>query len=114
MAKTPADAVKTTQLVAQQLQKRRETYVKTLDALPMPKAKLTDFPYASMDQAIENNFALFDGGKDQAFRFLVKGFKAAAWRKVAEKNRAVRDDAAEGEIPKPLAARVVKAASQTS
>jgi hypothetical protein len=83
--------------LAQALQKRRESWKVVLDALPCPKVANTDFPYANMDQAIRDDFKLFDGGKDDAFRLLVKGFKTNLWRKGAEKNRDTRDAAADGE-----------------
>jgi hypothetical protein len=101
-------AVKTTEVVAQQLQKRRENYTKTLDALPMPKARIADFPYESMAEAVKDGFALIDGEAEGAFALLVKGYKTAAWRKAAEKNRVARDAAAEGEVPAALAKRVAK------
>jgi hypothetical protein len=102
------NAVETTVKLAQQLQTRRENWKKTLDAIPMPKAKMDEFPYASMDAAIKNDFALFLGGKDEAFALLVKGFKTRAWRKAAEKNRDARDEFADGEVPVPAAKRVAK------
>jgi hypothetical protein len=82
---------------AQLLQSRREGWKAVLETLPMPKVTGTDFPYGSMDAAIADDFKLFFGGKDDAFRLLVKGFKTAVWRKGAEKNRDTRDLAADGE-----------------
>jgi hypothetical protein len=109
MAKTAVNnAVRTTEQIAQQLQKRRENWTASLEQLPMPKAKMPDFPYANMAQAVKDEFALFDGGPDGAFALLVKGFKTANWRKAAEKNRAVRDEAAEGTVGANLAKRVAK------
>jgi len=111
---TTKNATTLTQTIAQQLQKRREGYVKTLEALPMPKSGVGDFPYANMDQAVKDGFKkLHDGSKDKtaadiAFAFLVKGYKTAGWRKAAEKNRSVRDAAAEGEITARTATRVAK------
>jgi hypothetical protein len=82
---------------AQLLMKRRENWKATLDKLPCPKVSGTDFPYGSLEAAIADDFKLFFGGKDHAFRLLVKGFKTELWRKGAEKNRDSRDMAAEGE-----------------
>jgi hypothetical protein len=82
---------------AQLLQKRRENWKATLDKLPCPKVANTDFPYGSLEAAIADDFKLFFGGKDHAFRLLVKGFKTELWRKGAEKNRDSRDMAADGE-----------------
>jgi hypothetical protein len=108
---TVSAAVKTTEQIAQQLQKRRETYVKVLEALPMPKAKVPEFPYANMAAAVKDDFKLVDGGADGAFALLLKGYKTSLWRKAAEKNRAIRDEAAEGEVGAPLAKRVAKSAA---
>jgi hypothetical protein len=105
---TTENAKTLTEEIAKKLQARRETYVKVLEALPCPKAKLGEFPYANMDQAIRDDFKLFDGGKDDAFALLVKGFKTRGWRKAAETNRASRDAMAEGEVSVPTAKRVVK------
>lgn len=38
------------------------------------------FPYASMQQAIEDRFAKL-GGAAEAFRFLSNGYKQTLWRK---------------------------------
>jgi hypothetical protein len=95
--------------VGQQLQKRRENWKRTLDALPLPKVQIAEFPYANMDQAIRNDFKLFDGGKDQAFALLLKGFKYSAWHRGATKNRATRDAIADGEVPVTIVKRMRKA-----
>jgi len=84
--------------IAQVLQVRRENWKHVLDMLPGEKTQGTDFPYASMDAAVADGFSLLFGGKDEAFRLLVKGYKTRAWRKQAEKNRTKRDDLAEGDI----------------
>jgi hypothetical protein len=105
---TISNAKTTTEQIAQQLQKRRETYMKVLEALPMPKSGVGDFPYANMDQAIRDGFAQLFGGKDEAFKHLVKGFKTAGWRKAAEKNRSTRDAQAEGDVSVRDAKRVAK------
>ena len=101
--------------LAQELQTRREQWKSTLDALPMPKARVRKFPYESLDAAIKDGFKLFDGGAEDAFRILVKGWKTIEWRKAAEKNRETRDDAAEGVIPaaKPKRVRKPKAEAKT-
>jgi hypothetical protein len=82
---------------AQILERRREGYVKALDAVPVPKGKSVDFPYASLEQAAKDGFVQL-GGAEEAFKFLVKGFKTVAWRKRAEGNRTVRDAVAEGDL----------------
>ena len=103
-------AAQVTETIAQQLVKRRENWVKTLDALPMPKAKVPEPPYPNMAAAVADGFALFDGGADGAWKILVKGWKTTGWRKAAEKNRIARDEAAEGELTPGLVKRVEKAA----
>jgi len=70
--------------------------VKALEAVPVPKGPEVDFPYASIEAAIKDEFKRI-GGNEVAFKFLVKGFKTVAWRNRADKNRVVRDEAAEGE-----------------
>jgi len=115
MAKTSStpDPVRTAETVAQQLVKRRENWQKTLEALPMPKAKVPEFPYASIAEGEKDEWKLLDGGAEQAFSLLVKGYKTAMWRKAAEKNRVARDEAADGQVPKQLATRVAKAVAAT-
>jgi hypothetical protein len=109
-----ANAVKQAETIAQQLQKRRDGYIKVLEALPMPKARVPDLPYSSMEAAVKDEFKLFEDGPEGAWAYLVKGFKTAAWRKQAERNRAQRDDAAEGEVPRTLAVRVAKLVKTTT
>jgi hypothetical protein len=113
MTMTPDNANALIEL-AQDLQLKREDWKVRLDALPMPKAKVRKFPYESLDAAIKDNFALFDGGREDAFRILVKGWKTIEWRKAAEKNRETRDDIAEGNVPvaKPKRVRKPKATSE--
>ena len=96
--------------IAQKLQTKREAWKAVLDALPCVKAKVDEFPYASMEAACKNDFAKLFGGKDEAFKLLVNGFRTAAWRKAAAKNRVTRDAAAEGEVSVPLVKRVRKTA----
>jgi hypothetical protein len=111
---TVSSAVKTAEAVAQQLQKRRESYVKTLEALPMPKARVPEFPYASMEAGEADGWKLIDNGPEGAYALLLKGYKTSVWRKTAEKNRVARDEAAEGQVTGKMAARVAKAASAAS
>jgi hypothetical protein len=42
------------------------------------------FPYPSLKEATKDKFAKI-GGPDQAWRFLVKGFKSLYWRKKTNK-----------------------------
>jgi hypothetical protein len=103
-------------LAAQVLERRREGYVKALDAVPVPKGPGVDFPYASIEAAIKDAFIAV-GGPEEAFKFFVKGFKTVAWRKRAEGNRTVRDAVAEGDtsvlkvkrVRKPKAAPAAEA-----
>jgi len=48
------------------------------------------FPYETLSQAEKDRYKKI-GGPDQAFRFLVKGFKSIAWRKRADANAKARD-----------------------
>jgi hypothetical protein len=94
--------------VAQELQSRREDWKAKLEELPMPKAGDVKFPYGSLEAAVADNFALLSNGEktdgaDRAFRLLVKGYKTEQWRKLADLNRTVRDEIAEGELPEPPA-----------
>src|SRR5262245_52528810 len=102
--------------LAQDLQVKRENHMVVLEQLPMPKAKVRKFPYASMEAAIKDEFKLLDptDGADTlqtAFRVMVKGWNTIQWRKAAEKNRETRDDIADGEVPvaKPKRVRKPKA-----
>ena len=86
------------QSVALALQEKRADWKERLEALPMPKAHVRKFPYESMQAAIADGFKLFDGGPEDAFKILVKGWKTIEWRKAAEKNRNKRDDLADGKV----------------
>jgi hypothetical protein len=46
------------------------------------------FPYANLSEAVRDKFRLI-GGPDQAWRFLVKGFKEITWRR--RTNKALRE-----------------------
>ncbi len=85
--------------LARELQAKREAWKARLDALTMPSADFREFPYASMDAAIADGFGQLFGGKEEAFRLLVKGYKTRAWRKAADKNRVKRDKLAEAKKP---------------
>jgi hypothetical protein len=101
--------------IAQELQVRRETYRETLESLPVPQGPKVDFPYASMEAAIDDDFALIGkGGAEEAFKFLVKGYKTAMWRKAAEHNRVTRDEAADGEVPEVVKPEPKKRARKTA
>ena len=91
--------------IARDLQVKRENWKAKLDAVEMPKVGAIDFPYANMEQAVADDFKLLFGGRDEAFRLLVKGYKTRAWRKAAEKNRDRRDKIAEVDIKRPAAAK---------
>jgi hypothetical protein len=86
------------------LERRRESYVKALAAVPVPESKSVGFPYASIESAIKDEFKRI-GGPAAAFKFLEKGFKTIQWRKVADKNRVVRDAVADGDTKVLAAAR---------
>jgi len=58
-----------------------------------PTEKVT-FPYETLAQAEKDRFKKI-GGPDQAFRFLVKGFKSIAWRKRADLNTKLAEAAAD-------------------
>ena len=51
------------------------------------------FPYASFDQAEKDGFSKI-GGKAEAYRFMVNGFKGGLWRKSANERRQDRVKAA--------------------
>src|SRR6185436_5481778 len=97
---------------AQILERRREGYVKALEAVPCPKGPSVDFPYASLEAGAKDEWKRLDGGAEAAFKFLVKGYKTVAWRNRAEKNRTVRDAVAEGDgkALKPVEKAVAKKA----
>ncbi len=92
---TKSVATPTVVKLAQDLQRKRELWKSRLESLPAPPVEVKEFPYASMSAAVADGFAQFFGGEDEAFRLLVKGWKTRAWRKGAEKNRKMRDAAAE-------------------
>lgn len=100
-------------VLAQELQVRREEWKAKLEELPMPKAGNVKFPYGSLEAAIADNFALLANGEkldgaERAFRLLVKGYKTEQWRKLADVNREVRDEIAEGDVPTPRKVRTRK------
>jgi hypothetical protein len=106
---------------AQLLQKRRENWKKTLDAVPANKGKSVKFPYESLAEGVKDGFSkLTSGDEDEqdgnavAFALLVKGYKTKMWRKLAEKNRELRDNLAEGVEPKKRVRKVKPAAEATS
>ena len=88
--------------IAQALQMRRERWMATLAALPQPKTEMVEFPYADIDEALDDAFRKVGGS--EAFMKLAKdAWKTKQWRKQAEKNRTVRDAAAELEAKKEIA-----------
>lgn len=102
--------------IAQELQVKREDWKAKLEELPMPGVKVK-FPYGSMEAAIADGFAQLANGEESdpmaiAFSILVKGFKTIAWRKAADKNREIRDDIAEGNLPVSAKKRVRKSAKK--
>jgi len=56
----------------------------------MPENEKILFPYSSLAEATKDKYSKI-GGPDQAFRFLVKGFKSIAWRKRADANARAQD-----------------------
>ena len=100
MSKTETVVVASVVRAARELVVKREAWKARLDAVAMPAAELKAFPYASMEAAVKDDFKQLFGGKEEAFRLLVKGWKTRAWRKVAEKNRTKRDKMAEGPAKK--------------
>lgn len=82
---------------AQGLQIRRERWAATLAQLPMEKAKLTEFPYATLDEAMDDGFRQLPGGSERLMKLARKAWKTEQWRAKAEENRAIRDAMAEGE-----------------
>lgn len=50
------------------------------------------FPYDSLEKAEKDRYKKI-GGPDQAFRFLVKGYKSIAWRKRADANQKAQEQA---------------------
>jgi len=104
--------IETVVTTAQLLQKRREGWIKVLEAVPMPKAKIVKFPYESMSAAVKDGFKLFEGGEQEAFALLVKGYNTREWRKAAERNRENRDLLADGEVSKQAAERITKRAAR--
>lgn len=52
-----------------------------------------NFPYESMDQAIQDGFKKLDG-KEGAFRFMKNGYKGTIWRKGSNERRQDRIKAA--------------------
>ena len=47
--------------------------------------KPVKFPYSNLDTALKDKFKKI-GGPDAAFRYLVKGFKTAFWRRKTNAN----------------------------
>ena len=58
-----------------------------------PTEKVT-FPYETLAQAEKDRFKKL-GGPEQAFRYLIKGFKSIEWRKRADLNAKLADAAAD-------------------
>lgn len=60
------------------------------------KPKPVSFPYKTLEAATKDKFKRL-GGPEKAFAYLVKGYKASAWRKrteLAAKAREAAEDAA--------------------
>jgi hypothetical protein len=83
---------------AQALQIRRERWGATLAALPCEKAKLVDFPYANLDEALDDGFRKLEGGSARLMQLAKKAWKTEQWREKAAENRATRDAKAELEL----------------
>jgi hypothetical protein len=96
---------------AQNLQMRRERWGSSLASLPMPKSGATDFPYASLDEALDDAFRKV-GGSDAFFKLAAKAWKTKQWRAAAERNRATRDAIAELDAKKTEEERVQEAVSE--
>jgi hypothetical protein len=88
-----ADRVKLA--VAQNLQIRRERWIATLEALPQPKAEVSEFPYGTLDEALDDGFRRLEGGSEGLMKLAKAAWKTKQWRAAAERNRAARDAAAE-------------------
>jgi hypothetical protein len=115
MPRSQREKIMTTNIVkiAQDLQVKREDWKAKLEELPMPKAGDVKFPYGSLEAAIADNFSLLANGEkidgaERAFRLLVKGYKTEQWRKLADTNREVRDEIADGEIPESIKPKRVR------
>jgi crotonobetainyl-CoA:carnitine CoA-transferase CaiB-like acyl-CoA transferase len=80
---------------AQALQMRRERWMEILQALPQPKTEMVEFPYATMDEALDDAFRQIKGGSEGAIKLMRDAWKTKQWRAQAERNRAARDAAAE-------------------
>lgn len=85
---------------AQALQARRERWMATLQSLPQPKTEMEPFPYADLDEALDDGFRKIKGGSAGFFKMAVNAWKTKQWREQAERNRAARDAAAELEAAK--------------
>src|SRR5262245_58291244 len=81
---------------AQTLEIRRERHNEALAQLPMPKAETVEFPYAGLDEALDDGFRKLPGGSAELMRLAKAAWKTKQWRKAAERNRATRDAMAEG------------------
>jgi hypothetical protein len=80
---------------AQALEIRRERWNAALKALPQPKAEVIEFPYATMDEALDDAFRQIPGGSEGFLKLAKNAWKTKQWRAAAERNRAARDAAAE-------------------
>lgn len=96
---------------AQQLQMRRERWGSAIAQLPMPKSGATDFPYATLDEALDDAFRKV-GGSEAFFKLAAKAWKTKQWRAAAERNRAQRDAIAELDMKKTEAERVAEAVAE--
>src|SRR5215470_6715938 len=82
---------------AQNLEIRRERWNTALHALPQPKTEMVEFPYATLDEALDDAFRKINGGSEGFFKLAKAAWKTKQWRAQAERNRAARDAAAEGQ-----------------
>jgi len=94
---------------AQALQMRRERWGAAIAALPMEKAKLVEFPYADLDEALDDAFQKIPGGSKAFFELAKKAWKTRQWRAKAEENRAARDAKAEADAKKTVEEKVLEA-----
>jgi hypothetical protein len=80
---------------AQALEIRRERWNEALAKLPQPKTEMIEFPYATMDEALDDAFRKV-GGSEAFVKLAKAAWKTKQWRAQAERNRAARDAAADG------------------
>lgn len=97
---------------AQALQIRRERWVEVLESLPMPKAEVSDFPYATLDEALDDGFQKLEGGHVRLMQLARKAWKTEQWRAAAERNRKARDAAAELDAKRTEEERIAEAVEE--